>query len=187
MKICISKIDKMGDMILTLPVIKAIKIKNPMFKIYVLASHRNAKVLENLNYIDEIFVINTNSKIRILFKKLLIIRKFNFDFYINLSPTSLSYIFCFFSNAKIKATLIFLSRYKNSIFSKLLVRIFSKIFCNYVHIIHRYIKLMNNEDIHQTKMIFDLIKMCKISCNRNTSIDISLPKERQKLINAIKL
>ena len=54
MKICISKIDRMGDMILTLPVIKAIKTKNPFFKIYVLASHRNAKVLENLSYIDKI-------------------------------------------------------------------------------------------------------------------------------------
>ena len=186
MKICISRMDRMGDMFLTLPAIKAIKTNNPGVKICVLASHRNAKVLENLNYIDEIFVINTNSKIKILFKKLLIIRKFNFDFYINLSPNSLSYIFCFFSNAKIKATLIFLSRYKNSIFSKLLVRIFSKIFCNYVHTINRYAKLKNNENIHQTKMIFDLIKICQISCDTNTLTDISLPKEKLNLTSTDK-
>ena len=108
MKICISKIDRMGDMVLTLPVIKAIKIKNPIFKIYVLASHRNAKVLENLSYIDKIFIIDTNSIIKTIFKKLFIIRKCNFDFYINFSPTFLSYFFCYFSNAKKNATLIFL-------------------------------------------------------------------------------
>ena len=96
MKICISKIDRMGDMILTLPVIKGIKIKNPIIKIYVLASHRNAKVLENLSYIDEIFIINTNSKIKTIFKNLFIIRKYNFDFYINFSPTFLSYLFLLF-------------------------------------------------------------------------------------------
>ena len=155
-QICISRLDKMGDMILSLPIIKAIKVANPSTQICVLASHRNAKVLENISYIDEIFVINTNSKIRTIFKKLFIIRKFNFDFYINLSPTFLSYFFCFFSKAKNKATLIFLSRYKKPVYSKLLVRIFSNIFCNYVHTISRYAKLKNNEDIHQTKMIFDL-------------------------------
>ena len=88
MKICIARIDRMGDMILSLPVIKSIKINNPLVKIYVLASYRNAKVLENLSYIDEIFIINVNDKIQKLFRKLLIIRNLNFDFYINLSPTS---------------------------------------------------------------------------------------------------
>ena len=186
MKICISRIDRMGDMFLSLPVIKAIKTKNPIVKIYVLASHRNVKVLENLSYIDEIIIINTSSRFITMFKKLLIIRKFNFDFYINLSPTSLSYFFCFFSNAKNKATLIFLSRYKKPIYSKLLIRIFSKIFCNYVHTINRYEKLKNNEDIHQTKMIFDLIKICQISCDNNSSTDISLPKKKLNLTSSDK-
>ena len=35
-------------------------------------------------------------------------------------------------------------------------------------------------------MIFDLIKMCKIPCDINTPIDISLPKEKQKLTNSKK-
>ena len=45
----------MGDMILTLPIIKSIKIQNPKFEIHVLASVFNAKVLINIKYIDEIF------------------------------------------------------------------------------------------------------------------------------------
>ena len=48
MKICISRIDKIGDMILSLPVIKSIKIKNPQSKVHVLASDLNAKVLKNI-------------------------------------------------------------------------------------------------------------------------------------------
>ena len=60
MKICISRLDKMGDMIFTLPVIKAIKINNPGIKIFVLASQRNVKVLKGLTYIDEIIEINTS-------------------------------------------------------------------------------------------------------------------------------
>ena len=39
MKICISRIDKLGDMILTLPVIKSIKIQNPNSTIHILASN----------------------------------------------------------------------------------------------------------------------------------------------------
>ena len=53
-KICISRIDKMGDMILTLPVIKSVKIQNPLLEIHVLASTYNAKVLNNIKYVDKV-------------------------------------------------------------------------------------------------------------------------------------
>ena len=45
MNIGIIRIDRMGDMILTLPVIKSIKLKNPQAKIHVLASKNNIKVV----------------------------------------------------------------------------------------------------------------------------------------------
>ena len=35
-QICISRLDKMGDMILSLPIIKTIKLANPNTKIFVL-------------------------------------------------------------------------------------------------------------------------------------------------------
>ena len=65
-KICISRIDKMGDMILTLPVIKSVKIHNPSSEIHVLASTYNAKVLKNIKYVDKVLLIgpNTNSFIK---------------------------------------------------------------------------------------------------------------------------
>ena len=59
-EICVSRIDRMGDMILSLPVIKAIKVVNPNIKITIFSSHKNSKILEGLQYIDTINVINTN-------------------------------------------------------------------------------------------------------------------------------
>ena len=108
-QICISRLDKMGDMILSLPAVKGIKLATPNTKIFVLASQHNAKVLKGLSYIDKTIVVNTNSNFNVLLKNFFNLRKFNFDYYLNLSPTLLSYLFCFFSNSKNKATLIFLS------------------------------------------------------------------------------
>ena len=181
-QICISRLDKMGDMILSLPAINAIKIANPYTKIYILASHKNAKILKKLNYIDKIIVVDTSFNLIALFKNIFNLRKIKFDFFLNLSPTYLSYAFCFFSNSKNKATLIFLSRYKKSIFSKLFIRLFSKLYCNYVHIVDRYSLLKNNKNIHQTKMIFELIDICRIPFNNNATINISLPQKKLNLI-----
>ena len=185
-QICISRLDKMGDMILSLPAIKGIKLANPDLQIYVLASHQNAKVVEGLKYIDQLIIINTNYNLIYQFKKIINLRKFKFNFFINLSPTLLSYFFCFFSRSKNKATLIFLSRYNKTFFSKFFIRLISKIFCKYIYIINRYLKLKNNEDIHQTKMIFNLLKKCHIPFNNNTSSDISLPKRKFNLIDSEK-
>ena len=180
-QICISRLDKIGDMILTLPAIKAIKTANPNMHISVLASEYNSKVLQGINYIDKIIIVNTNSNFLTLLKRIIFIRKINFDFFLNVSPTILSYFFCFFSNSKIKATLIFLSRYKKSIYSKLFTRLFAKIFCNYVHVIDRCSKLKNNENLHQTNMIIEMIKICKISVDNNPIIEIVLPKKKLNL------
>ena len=78
-KICISRIDKIGDMILTLPVIKSVKIQNPSVEIHVLASIHNAKILKNIKYIDKVLLIgsNTNSFI----KEISQLRKVNYSFF----------------------------------------------------------------------------------------------------------
>ena len=58
MKICISRIDRMGDMILTLPIIKSIKTSNPKSEIHVIASNRNKKILESFKYVDKIILFD---------------------------------------------------------------------------------------------------------------------------------
>ena len=53
----------MGDMILTLPVIKSIKVQNPNSEIHVIASTHNVKVLKNINYIDKVLLIKSKEYI----------------------------------------------------------------------------------------------------------------------------
>tara|TARA_Y100000590_G_scaffold459148_1_gene615508 strand:- start:3293 stop:4285 length:993 start_codon:yes stop_codon:yes gene_type:complete len=173
----------MGDMILTLPAIKGIKLANPNAKIFVLASEKNSFVLKKLNFIDKIITIKTKSNFFTLIKNLNIIRKTKFEYFLNFSPTFESYFFCFFSNSEKKGALIFLSRYKKSFFSKLILRILSNIFCNYTYTIDRFSRLKNNQEIHQTKMIFKFIYSCNILCNLNSPIEIFLPKNKLKLTN----
>ena len=176
MKICISRIDKMGDMILTLPVIKSIKNQNPEISIHVLASDQNVKVLKNIEYIDKVLLIKPgiNSFIWMLNQ----VRKTKYDFFINFSPIIKSFTLCFFSKSHKKAALVFLSRYKKSFFSKLLLRNLVKIFCHFQYIVNRYDRLNNNQEIHQTKMMFNLINECKIKYDQNILIDIFLPFEK---------
>ena len=50
MKICIERSDRMGDMILTLPVIQGIKEKNPQAIIHVIASKKNSKICNQFNF-----------------------------------------------------------------------------------------------------------------------------------------
>ena len=182
MKICISRIDKMGDMILTLPVIKGIKIRNPNFKIYVIASKRNEMILDNLNYVDEVITLDINQSNKYI-NSLKKIRAYNFDIYLNISPISLSYFCCFFAKAKIKATMIFLSRYKKSFFSQLQTKILSRIFCKYVHTINRFEKLNENQDIHHTNMIFNFLRVCQIEFEHDIQTEISLPKKKLFFFN----
>ena len=79
--------DKMGDMLLSLPAIKSIKNRNTNFIIDVLASNDNSKVLQNLSYIDKVIKIDTKSGFISLIKKLFYFRESVYDLHINLSPT----------------------------------------------------------------------------------------------------
>ena len=77
MKIGIIRVDRMGDMILTLPIIKAIKTSNPNALIHIFCSEKNFKIVKNFKYIDRIYNIDKpNSKNN----------KEIYDYILNLSP-----------------------------------------------------------------------------------------------------
>jgi ADP-heptose:LPS heptosyltransferase len=175
-KICISRIDKIGDMILTLPVIKSVKIQNPTIEIHILASAYNAKVLKGIKYVDRVLSIGSNT--RSFIKEIRELRKIKYDFFINFSPNIKSFVLCFFSKSQKKATLVLLSRYKNNFFSKIFLRIFIKIFCHFQYVVNRFERLSNNQELHQTKMMFRLIEECNIKHSQDVSVDIDLPLEK---------
>ena len=84
MKICIERSDRMGDMILTLSVIQAIKEKNPQAIIHVIASQKNIKICKQYRLIDKIF---EKPKISSSFNKLRnSVRAENYDYYFAFSP-----------------------------------------------------------------------------------------------------
>lgn len=63
MKILINRTDAIGDVILTMPVIYAIKEKFPEAKIYFLVSPRTADLFKHNTFVDSVFVYNPNTSL----------------------------------------------------------------------------------------------------------------------------
>ena len=91
MKICIARVDRMGDMILTLPIIKGLKLLDKSFIIHVIASEKNYKIVKHFNYIDKIFLLKNSNKN--FFSILNKIRKENYDYFYNFSPNWSGFFF----------------------------------------------------------------------------------------------
>jgi len=166
MKICIERSDRMGDMILTLPVIQAVKEKNPQAIIHVIASQKNIKICKQYRLIDKIF---EKSKLSSSLNKLRkSISAENYDYYFSFSPGWFGLRLGFFSKSKIRSSLILKSRYSSNVLSKLDQIIFSKLFYSKSLVINRFKLLQANKDIHQTYMMMDLVSKSGIAINRKT-------------------
>ncbi|MDI6785369.1 MAG: glycosyltransferase family 9 protein [bacterium] len=86
-KILFIRNDKIGDLLLTLPVIKAAKDKYPDYKISILVSEYTSNLLNDINYIDEIIVEKEKHKSYVgLLKLIKRIRKNKYDVGIILYP-----------------------------------------------------------------------------------------------------
>ena len=166
MKICIERSDRMGDMVLTLPVIQGIKEQNPEAIIHVIASQKNSKICKQFSFIDKIF---EKSKLSSSFNNLtksIIAEKY--DYYFNFSPGWFGLCLGFFSKSKFKSSLILKSRYSSNVFSKLGQIFFSKVFYSLSLIINRFKLLQINKDIHQTNMMMDVVSKSGIAISRKT-------------------
>ena len=166
MKICIERSDRMGDMILTLPVIQGIKEKNPHAIVHVIASQKNSKICNQFSLIDKIF---EKSKLSSSFNDLTkSIREEKYDYYFTFSPGWFGLRLGFFSKSKFKSSLILKSRYSSNLFSKLDQIFFSKIFYSLSLVIDRFRSLKTNKNIHQTNMMMDLISKSGVAISRKT-------------------
>ena len=166
MKICIERSDRMGDMILTLPVIQGIKEQNPQAIIHVIASQKNSKICKQFSFIDKIF---EKSKLSSSFNNLtksIIAEKY--DYYFNFSPGWFGLRLGFFSKSKFKSSLILKSRYSSNVFSKLGQIFFSKVFYSLSLTINRFKFLQVNKDIHQTNMMMDVVSKSGVEISRKT-------------------
>ena len=154
MKICIIKTDRMGDMILTLPAIEAIK-KDTNNIVHVVSSEKNFKIVSDYSLIDKNFLFKPGLKQFILLA--LKLRKENYDIIYNFAPYKSSFFLTYFSKSKLKSTIIHLSRSKK-IFSKFFLRIFASIFFDKKFVVNRLKLASKNESFHQTSIIFKVIK-----------------------------
>ena len=138
MKIIIVRIDKMGDIILTFPIIQILKKSNSTNKIDVVCSEQNSKICNKFKIINKVFLLNNNfTKILKMIKKL---RSENYDYVFAFSPGMLSILISIFSKSKNKSLLVLQSRYKDSVSSKFLEIVLGKIFFQHLIIVNRKLK-----------------------------------------------
>ena len=156
MKICVVRVDKMGDMLLTLPIIQGLKKANENNKIDVVCSDKNLKVCKNVLIVNKIFLLN--KKIFNIWSTIRNIRKQNYDYLYSFSPGWKSIIISILSNSRTKSILILQSRYKSGIFSKLFERNLCKLFFNNIKIVDRNSNFEQKKSINQTKLMQELVK-----------------------------
>ena len=166
MKICIERSDRMGDMILTLPVIQAIKEENPQATVHIVASKKNLKICKQFSLIDKIH--ERSQSFSAFYKLAKSISSEKYDYYFTFSPGWFGLFLGLLSNSKFKSSLILKSRYKSNFFSKLLQIIFSKIFYSMSLVIDRFKSLHENKNIHQTKMMMDVVSKSGLAISKNS-------------------
>ena len=155
MKICVVRIDKMGDMILTLPVIQGLKKADENYIIDIVCSKNNLKVCNNVPIINNIFLIN--KKFFRIWRTIKLLRKQKYDCLYTFSPGWISIIISIFTKSKSKSLLILQSRYRSNLFSKLIERIVCKLFFDNIKIVDRHLYFQQNRSIHQSKLMQELV------------------------------
>ena len=168
MKICIVRIDKMGDMLLTLPIIQGLKNANGKNIVDVVCSDNNLKVCNNVSVINKIFL---SGKISNAWGTIRGIRQQNYDHLYAFSPGWISIIISIFSKSKSKSLLILQSRYKSGLFSKLAERIICKLFFNNIKVVNRKLHFNQNRSINQSRLMQELVKQSGLELLENEVIN----------------
>ncbi len=129
--ICIIRDDRLGDTILTLPIVKQIKKEYPNSQITLIISKISEDLIKLCDYVDKYLVFSNNKIINQINSQ-------NFDLIINFSPIK-NRTYKFFLNAKRKINIIYLSRYKrdNKVYKFLKISFF-KIFFHKNYLYERY-------------------------------------------------
>ena len=167
-KICVIRNDKMGDMILTLPILKEIRNKIPNSYIKVVCSNTNYFLCQEAKFVDEFCIYDSKMSFFSKMKFFRNIKKDSYDYFFNFCQSIESFLILLFSKSKIKSTLIYLSRYKNPNRSKIFQNFISNILkINNLIIDRRKLFEMKN-NFHQTNIMYELV---------NKKISIKNPKK----------
>jgi len=168
MKICLVRNDKMGDMILTLPIVQGLKEVNKDYQIDIVCSKKNQNICKDYKSINKIFLLQ--NKFYQILKTISKLRNEDYDYIFTFSPGIISILISIFSKSKTKSLLIFKSRYKNNYMSKFFDRILGRIFFNHFKIIDRQLRYSRNIPIHQTEIMMELVNQNGLNLNNNAEI-----------------
>ena len=169
-KICIIRDDRLGDLILTLPIVEALKYENDV-EITLLCSHVNKNLAKNTKLFESVIVFRKG-----IFNQIQLIKNLRdkkFDYIINCSPFKNKFYKILLSG-KYKVTSLLLSRYKrNSSLKKLFFRTLLNFFFNHVQIIDRYENRLHNSISHQTNIVLKLFNSTELKLNNLKSYNYS--------------
>ena len=169
MKICLVRIDKMGDMVITLPIIQGLKKANDKNLIDVVCSENNLKISKNVSIINKTYLLHKKiSSILVVIKN---IRKQKYDYIYSFSPGWISIIISLLSKSKSKSILILQSRYKSGISSKLTERILCKLFFHNIKIVDRNSYFNQNRSINQSKLMQQIVRQSGLELLENEVIN----------------
>ena len=166
-KICVIRNDKIGDMILTLPIIKAIKDNYLNSNISVICSNSNFFLCEEAQFVDTYNIFDSKDKFFNKIKTLINFRNDTYDVIFNFSQSLETFFLLLFGRSKYKSNLIYLTRYGNPTYSKIFQRLITKILnIDYVKV-DRNKFFKNKKNFHQTETMYQLV---------NNKLDIKKPK-----------
>ena len=100
MKYLIFRTDRVGDFLITAPLIKAIKTEDINSEIYIVCSNKNVEFIKEIDYIDGLFCLT--KEIFLIELNLKLLRKKKFDRVIVSDKKNRSIIFSFFVKSKEK-------------------------------------------------------------------------------------
>ena len=78
MNYLIFRTDRIGDFLITSPLIRAIKRNDSKSKVYIVASNKNKEFIKEYNFVDQIFLLKSK-KILDRIKLFLELKRYKFD------------------------------------------------------------------------------------------------------------
>ena len=128
--ICIIRDDRLGDTLLTLPILKKIKNEHPNAKITLIIAEISKDIMNMIDFVDNYMIYKKSLKF--LYK----LNQIHYDLLINFSPLK-NRNYKLFIKAKRKVNVIYLSRYKDINKINFIKNAIYKLFFDYNYIFQR--------------------------------------------------
>lgn len=156
--VCVIRNDRMGDLILTLPILQAIKFQNPYLKIVLVCSTINKKVAKQYDFIDAKVIVSEDRNQETLNKTLSALSQYSISHAFNCAPGLWNIRLLAAIESGHKASMLYYSRYKSSnILSKLHERMICWRHGIKLTVIDRVARFKKSQSIQQTKMIYEMV------------------------------